>query len=238
MTINSMFPNSQLYETGYCVIFARGVNPAEILARVSGQEVFQFHLNRIEAEAIKALGEDIEEEDVPDLNLEELYENGILNNSGPLLRAGTYNEWSFAIESEGPYLAGDRLLRTASRDTEAICARVSETGSKWISYAERGEILSSFDPLFPQYDYGSRPSTLGGLTNYQEAISRGDRADSFENAFRKIQHALNCAVPQRMRLVRERGTRRAERRRACSTGGRDRPGHGQGRSGSWRLLAA
>ncbi|MFJ6628898.1 hypothetical protein GA0115250_13635 [Streptomyces sp. BvitLS-983] len=196
MTINSMFPNSQLYETGYCVIFARGINPAEILARVSGQKVFQFHLNRIEAEAIKALGEDIEEEDVPDLNLEELYESGILNNSGPLLRAGTYNDWSFAIESEGPYLADDRLLRTASQNTEAISARVSETGSKWISYAERGEILSSFDPLFPHHDYGSRPSILEGLTNYQEAISRGNRADSFENAFREIQHALNCAVPK------------------------------------------
>ncbi|MFD4170758.1 DUF6461 domain-containing protein [Streptomyces albidoflavus] len=196
MTLGMLFPNSRLYENGYCAILAREIKPSEILARVSGRDFRPLCLNRFEAEAIKAFGEDIDETDVPDLDLDELHSNGFLDDSGPLLRAGTHDDWSFVIESEGAYLASEGLLEAASRNTVALSARVSETGSTWISYAENGEILSSFDPLFPEYDSGSRPSVLEELTHYREAISGGARAESFGNALRKIQKELNCAIPQ------------------------------------------
>jgi hypothetical protein len=192
----SIFPNSQLYGTGYCALFVRGVSPTELLTRVSGGEIQPVLVTRLEADAVKALGEDIDEDDVPELNVDELHSSGMLDNSGPLLRAGTHNNWSFVIESEGPYLASDEILAAASRDTVALSARLSETGSTWISYAENSEILSSFDPLFPQHDYGKRPATLEELTGFREAIDSGDRSEAYENAVRKIQQELQCAVPQ------------------------------------------
>ncbi len=122
---------------------------------------------------IKALGEDIEADDVPELDLDELEATGILDNSGPLLRAGTHQNWSFVVESEGPYLAGDSVLESASIGTVAFCARLSETGSSWISYAENGDVLSSFDPLYPDRDYGKRPEVLDRLTGHRDAIESG-----------------------------------------------------------------
>ncbi|WP_405958497.1 DUF6461 domain-containing protein [Streptomyces phaeochromogenes] len=190
------FPNSQLYDTGYCVLFVKNVSPAELLTRVSGGQIHSVPLARLEAEAIKALGEDVEEEDVPSLNVDELHSSGILDNSGPLLRSGTHGDWSFVVESEGPYLASDEILARVSRDTVALSARRIETGSTWISYAENGEIFSSFDPLFPQHDYGQHPAVLEELTGFREAIDSGNRSEAYENALRKIQQELQCAVPQ------------------------------------------
>jgi hypothetical protein len=191
----SIFPNSQLYETGYCSLFAKGISPTELLARVAGGQIHPIPLSRLEAEAVKALGEDIEEEDIPDLNLDELRSSGVLDNNGPLLRSGTHGDWSFVIESEGPYLARDEILEAVSRGTVALSIRLSETSSAWISYAENREILSSFDPLFPGHNYGKRPEVLEALTGYREVIDSGERSEAYENAIRKIQQELHCAVP-------------------------------------------
>ncbi|MGI3225058.1 DUF6461 domain-containing protein [Streptomyces sp. GTA36] len=192
----SIFPNLQLYGTGYCALFARGISPTELLTRVSGSEIQPVLLTRLEADAIKALGEDIGEEDVLDLNVDELHSSGLLDSSGPLLRSGIHGDWSFVVESEGPYLASDEILAFVSRGAVALSVRLSEAGSTWISYAENSEILSSFDPLFPQHDYGKRPATLEELTGFREAIDSGDRSEAYDNAVRKIQKELRCAVPQ------------------------------------------
>jgi hypothetical protein len=189
---SKIFPNSQPYDTGYCVLFVRDISPADLLSALSEGDAPQILLNRLEADAIKMFGEDIEDVDVPDLDVEELRSSGMLDNSGPLLRAGTHNNWAFVIEAEGAYLAKDELLTFVSRSTTALSARLSETGSTWIAYAENGEILSSFDPLFPDQDYGKRPAALEELTGYREAIRTGDRAEAYENALRKIQKELQC----------------------------------------------
>lgn len=192
------FPDSQMYDTGYCALFVKGVEPDVLLSRITRGNVTPLAINRDEAEAIKALGEDVEAEDVPDLDVEELEAVGMLDNSGPLLRAGTHSGWSFVVESEGPYLASDAMLESASSGTVAFCARVSEMGSSWISYAEDGEILSSFDPLFADRDHGKRPQVLDGLTGHRDAIARGERAEAYENALRQIQQRLGCVVPARV----------------------------------------
>lgn len=193
-----IFPNSRMYDTGYCVLFVKGVEPDVLLSRVARGNIVPLAVNRDEAEAIKAFGEDIEAEDVPDLDVEELEAAGLLDNSGPLLRAGAHQGWSFVVESEGPYLAGNNILESASSGTVAFCARLSETGSSWISYAENGEILSSFDPLFADRDYGKRPEVLDGLTGHINAIACGERAEAYENALRQIQQRLGCLVPARV----------------------------------------
>jgi hypothetical protein len=100
------------------------------------------------------------------------------------------------IEPEGSYLAADDILKSASQKTVALSLRDSESGSCWISYAEDGEILSSFDPLFPDSDYGTRPEVLDQLTGHRAAISNGDRTDAYANAMRAIQPRLQGAVPQ------------------------------------------
>ncbi|MFZ4207412.1 hypothetical protein ACOZE4_21595 [Streptomyces griseoincarnatus] len=190
-----MFPNLQIYDTGYCVLFAKSVEPDVLLSRIVDSDVTSLLINRDEADAIKALGEDIEAEDVPGLDVDELETAGLLVNSGPLLRAGAYQGWSFVIESEGPYLAGDVIIKAASLGTIAFCARLSETGASWISYAENGEIMSSFDPLFVDRGYGNRPEVLDRLTGYRSAVSHGDRAEAYENALRQIQERLGCLIP-------------------------------------------
>lgn len=112
------------------------------------------------------------------------------------LRAGEHEGWSFVIEPEASYLAADDILKSASDQTVALSLRDSESGSCWISYAEDGEILSSFDPLFPDSDYGTRPEVLEQLTGHIAAIRNGDRTDAYANAVRAVQQRLQCTVPQ------------------------------------------
>ncbi|MER5384250.1 DUF6461 domain-containing protein [Streptomyces sp. NPDC002688] len=189
------FPNTRLYQTGYCVIFAKNITPGELLTRAAGRTVHPTSVSREEADTITMLDEDISEDDLPDLDTDDLQVAGLLDGNGPLLRAGTYGDWSFAIESEGPYLADTEMLKAVSHDTTALSAYELESGSSWIAYAENGECLSSFDPLFPDDDHGSNPHRLEQLTGFRAALSRGRRADAFENALQKIQQELRCAVP-------------------------------------------
>ncbi|MFE2584668.1 DUF6461 domain-containing protein [Streptomyces sp. NPDC059378] len=190
------FPSSQQYETGYYSLFARGVDPAELLLKVSKNPGRPILLDRSEAEAIKIFGIDIDGEDVPGLDLDELQASGILEDDRPLLRAGSHGGWSFVIESEGPYLGQERILEVASIGTIAFSAGLTEVQAGWISYAEDGQILSSFDPLFPEQDYGKNPLIFEGVTEYREAILSGQRHEAYENAFRQIQRKLRCIIPQ------------------------------------------
>ncbi|MEU3491226.1 DUF6461 domain-containing protein [Streptomyces massasporeus] len=193
---SDIFPNRQLYQFGYCAVFAKGVAPAELLARVGGEGLHPVALTRTETAHIEALGEDIDEDVVPDVTLDQLQDSGVLASDGPVLRAGEHDGWSFVIEPEGSYLAADDILKSVSQGTVALSLRDSESGSCWVSYAEDGEILSSFDPLFPESDYGTRPEVLEQLTGHGAAISNGDRADAYANAVRAIQQRLQCTVPQ------------------------------------------
>jgi hypothetical protein len=192
---SDIFPNRQLYQFGYCAVLARGITPAELLARAGGEDLHPVALTRTEAARIEALGEDIDEDDVPEVDFELLQDSGVLASDGPVLRAGEHDGWSFVIEPEGSYLAADDIVKSVSSQTVALCLRDSESGSSWISYAEDGEILSSFDPLFPDSDYGTRPEVLDRLTGHVAAINTGDRADAYANAVRAIQQRLQCTVP-------------------------------------------
>jgi hypothetical protein len=191
---SDIFPNRRLYQFGYCAVFARGVAPAELLARAGGEGLHAVALTRTETALIEALGEDIDEGDVPDVDFDRLRGSGVLVSDGPVLRAGRHDGWSFVIEAEGSYLAADDVAKSVSRETVALSLRDSESGSCWISYAEDGEILSSFDPLFPYNDYGTRPAVLDQLTGHVTAINNGDRADAYMNAVRAIQQRLRCTV--------------------------------------------
>jgi hypothetical protein len=192
---SDIFPNRQLYQFGYCAVFVRGIDPAELLARAGGEDLHPVALTRTEAARIEAFGEDIDEDDVPEVEFEQLQDSGVLAGDGPVLQAGEHNGWSFVIEPEGSYLAADDMVRSVSSQTVALSLRDSESGSCWISYAEDGEIVSSFDPLFPGSDYGTRPELLERLTGHVAAINTGDRADAYANAVRAIQQRLQCTVP-------------------------------------------
>ncbi|MFJ4559998.1 DUF6461 domain-containing protein [Streptomyces massasporeus] len=193
---SEIFPNRHLYQFGYCAVLARGLTPAELLARAGGEGLHPVALTRTESALIEARGEDIDVDDLPDVDLDQLQGSGVLASEGPILRAGDHKGWSFVIEPEGSYLAADDILTSVSRQTVALCLRDSESGSCWISYAEDGEIVSSFDPLFPDSDYGTRPQALVQLTGHVEAITIGDRAEGYANAVRAIQQRLQCTVPQ------------------------------------------
>ncbi|MFF5960784.1 DUF6461 domain-containing protein [Streptomyces luteogriseus] len=151
---------------------------------------------RTETAHTEALGEDIDEDDVPDVTLDQLQDSGVLASDGPVLRAGEHDGWSLVIESEGSYLAADDMVKSVSRETVALSLRDRESGSCWISYAEDGEILSSFDPLFPDHEYGTRREVPEQLTGHGAAISNGDRADAYANAVRANQQRLQCTMPQ------------------------------------------
>ncbi|NEB27854.1 hypothetical protein G3I62_01795 [Streptomyces sp. SID14446] len=198
----SIFPNSDLYETGYCVMFVRAISPTEALSRIPYAKSDVVDLGRSELEAIKALGSEVDQDDVPGVDFDDLESSGILDSSGPLLRSGSHAAWTFIVEPEGPFLAREEVLIAVSRGTSALLAQMSETAAAWISYAEDGEILSSFDPLFPDSDYGKQPAALEDLTGYRKAIDSGERADAYENSLRQIQESLECAMPPAVDSVR------------------------------------
>ncbi|GAA2531980.1 hypothetical protein GCM10010423_29420 [Streptomyces levis] len=75
-----IFPNRQPYQFGYCAVFAKGLAPAELLARVGGEGLDAVALTRTETAHIEALDED----DVPDLNLDQLQGSGVLASEGPV----------------------------------------------------------------------------------------------------------------------------------------------------------
>ncbi|MGW7244598.1 DUF6461 domain-containing protein [Streptomyces sp. NPDC054804] len=189
------FPNTQLYQFGYCAIFAKGMSPGELLSRAAGAPVQPTAVSRADAETITMLGADITEDDLPGLDADALREAGLLEGHSTLLRAGSQGDWSFVIEAESTYLAADAVLSAISHGTAALSLREIESGSSWIAYAENGDVLNSFDPLYPDTDYGKNPGRLEQLTGYREAIDNGERADAFISAARTIQHQLRCAVP-------------------------------------------
>ncbi|WP_218162331.1 DUF6461 domain-containing protein [Streptomyces sp. Ag109_O5-10] len=189
------FPNVRLYQFGYSTIFAKDLSPAELLSRAAGILVQPVAVSRAEAETITVLGEGITADDLPHLDPDALHEAGLLGGDVTLLRAGTHAGWSFAVETEGTYLAADEILARVSRGTAALSLRESESGSSWIAYAEDGDILSSFDPLYPNNDFGKGPARLEQLTGHREAIASGERADAFANATRAVQQELGCSVP-------------------------------------------
>ncbi|MEV7325652.1 DUF6461 domain-containing protein [Streptomyces sp. NPDC093970] len=189
------FPNMQLYQFGYCAIFAKGMSPGELLSRAAGAPVQPTAVSRAEAETITMLGDDITEDDLPGLDADALREAGLLEGHNTLLRAGSHGDWSFVIEAETTYLAADAVLSAISHGTAALSLRETESGSTWIAYAENGDILNSFDPLYTDTDYGKNPDRLEQLTGYRKAINNGERADAFTSAARTIQQQLHCAVP-------------------------------------------
>ncbi|MFJ8896900.1 DUF6461 domain-containing protein [Leifsonia sp. NPDC102414] len=190
-----MFPNSNLYETGYCAIFVRAISPTEALSRIPYDKSEVVELDRSELDAIKELGTEVGPDDLPGVDFDSLESSGILDPRGPLLRSGSHAGWTFIVEPEGPFLAKEKVLKAVSRGTSALLAQMSETAAAWVSYAEDGEILSSFDPLFPDSDFGMQPAILEGLTGHRRAIDSGERADAYENSLRKIQESLGCAMP-------------------------------------------
>ncbi|MEV7152749.1 DUF6461 domain-containing protein [Streptomyces sp. NPDC093084] len=113
------------------------------------------------------------------------------------MRAGSHDEWSFVIEAETTYLAADAVLPAISHGTAALSLREPESGATWIAYAENGDVLNSFDPLYPDTDYGRNPDRLEQLTGYREAINNGERADAFISAARTNQQQLRCTIPPR-----------------------------------------
>ncbi|WP_143661145.1 DUF6461 domain-containing protein [Streptomyces sp. M41(2017)] len=190
-----IFPNSNLYETGYCVIFVRAIPPTEALSRIPYDKSEVVDLDRSELDAIKELGSEVDQDDVLGVDFDGLENSGILDSRGPLLRSGSHAGCTFIVEPEGPFLAQEEVLKAVSRGTSALLAQVSETAAAWIFYAEDGEILSSFDPLFPDSDFGKQPTVLEGLTGYRRAIDSGERADAYENSLRQIQESLEYAMP-------------------------------------------
>ncbi|MGW1537413.1 DUF6461 domain-containing protein [Streptomyces aureus] len=172
------FPNTRLYPTGCCAIFAKNITPGELLARAAGRTLQPTPIGREEADTITMLDEDITEDDLPDLDPDDLQAAGLLDADGPLLRAGTYGDWFFAVESEGPYLADAEVLKAVSRGTTALSACELESGPSWIAYAENGECLSSFDPLFPDDDHGELRTRSAEARTFLNTSSRTPRPGS------------------------------------------------------------
>ncbi|MER7709111.1 DUF6461 domain-containing protein [Streptomyces werraensis] len=191
-------PNDRLYENGHCVIFARGISPVELLSRVADFPVVPIPLSRIQAEAISVMGEDVDEDLLGNVSAEALRDSGMFAEDGALLRAGTYADWSFVTEVGGAFLGSQEILERVSVGTAALSVSLSINKAAWISYAELGVTLTSFDPLQPEHVYGTQPGKLEELTSYRHAIHTGAREDAYDRALRVIQERLGCTVPQEM----------------------------------------
>ncbi|WP_261570354.1 DUF6461 domain-containing protein [Frankia gtarii] len=90
-----------------------------------------------------------------------------------------FDNWTVVIEPNG--WAGTTLgvLLPLSTGTTAISVQANINGDRSFNLAENGELLTSFDPLFPERRGGSQPDVLVPLMNEVGIIRSNDREDQY-----------------------------------------------------------
>lgn len=150
-----------------------GLSPNDAINIIAGRETATTPLTRHEATAVELNG---------------------AGTAGPghVIRAGSWSQWAYVIQDFGGISAGHAAVEMLSRTTRTLglsCANASA----WICYAEDGHVLSSFDPLFPDQNYGRNPSRLIQLAG--EYPGDGARAESYASRLQWLESGLPVGIP-------------------------------------------
>lgn len=182
------------YREGYAVTITYGISAHEALCRLAGRSVTTIELDWAEAIMLELNGIDAAIDNFPDLDEEEL-QGASMGDAGSIIRALETPGWALTIQNFGGTSSGHEPVSALSRQTRTVGLSSSVNSSAWICYGENERILSSFDPLFPEADYGSDPNVLvlrAGVYQPEHGIGR---EYSFESRLRWIGRGLSIDLP-------------------------------------------
>ncbi|WP_328499793.1 DUF6461 domain-containing protein [Streptomyces sp. NBC_00457] len=168
----------EAYPFGYSLIFCERLTPEEVLVRLGARRESVYPLTREQAQEIElrnAADEPYDLDHLDDLDVEAVEELGFLQpEADAVVRAGSIEGWTFAIEASTSYVSARAYLPALSRGTRVIAISRDVNATQRMEYAVDGRILSSFDPGIPAYNDGAEPSALawpssasGGMTSPQ-----------------------------------------------------------------------
>lgn len=188
------------YSEGHAVTLTRGISPQEALDTLAGHAVATTPLTYLEAEAIELSEDGFPDHAFPELDIEVLEAAG-MHGPGHVVRAGRSGDWAFTIQDLGGISAGEWAVEALSRGTCTLGLTRTQASS-WILYAEDGVVLSSYDPLFPERDYGTAPLALAGIAGPYSGD--GDPPDPYAARLRWLERGLRTGIPEwegDMRLI-------------------------------------
>lgn len=165
----------QEFDLGFCLTFARGITPGELLVRMGTDPDTVKTRTRSEAEAL------------------ELDPDGRRH----VVRVGRSGEWAFGLESWGNHGSRGEVLTEVSRGTQALSTVYTGDGTRFFSYAEDGEQLCWFDVDSPSRRTGSDPDfLLPEMTAEGLMDTADDNLDAGAAMLRVIRARFDVTVPR------------------------------------------
>ncbi|TDC24479.1 hypothetical protein E1265_09570 [Streptomyces sp. 8K308] len=164
-----------LYETGYCLTFARGLTPEELLSRLGADLSISAHMTLTEA-AEKQTG---------------------LPWSQSVVRVGAHRDWAYSIEDAGSHGARPAILENVSEGTQALALLKTADITHRFTFAEFGHVVCSFDPTTPNIRSGSDPDRLlSWLERLTASATDGEIINGDDVILRMASEAFNAYVPR------------------------------------------
>lgn len=151
------------YDLGFCVLFARGLEAGELLARMGGEPQRAVALSRLDADALSAIGSPYVPRDSVDLSgldVGDLERRGLLDGDDPVVRVGSCQGWAFAIEDGGARGSSREVVTSVSRGTKAVSLLRNINALTLFTYAEHGNVVCTFDVLLAHDRTGTAPDRL------------------------------------------------------------------------------
>ncbi|MFE5332217.1 DUF6461 domain-containing protein [Embleya sp. NPDC056575] len=124
------------FGTDYCVTFARGLEPLELLTRMGCDPTTAVPLGLVDA-------------------TETYFDTGV-----ETIRAGTSHGWAYAVETTGNRGFEDGVLAAVSAGTEAVLVHSDCNPVAYLIYAEDGEVVCGFEQDAPEDRFGTDPDRL------------------------------------------------------------------------------
>ncbi|MET7323613.1 DUF6461 domain-containing protein [Streptomyces sp. NPDC005549] len=150
---------ADVYSIGFTLTLSEGLSPHELLCRVGAEERHVVPLTR--SAAYELLLRD-ESEDVSDLDFLDCEDEATvarLTRAGflpappnTIVRAGSVAGWAYALEEF--HCRTDTYLAALSERGRAFCVHRNAKGFSRVSYACRGDVVTSFEPGLPHLTDG------------------------------------------------------------------------------------
>jgi hypothetical protein len=123
----------------FCLSLVRGLDEAELLRRLGGERSQPGTLTLAEAGELA----------------------GSFHAGYPqIILAAKADGWSVAVENNGWEGSRPEVLRALSQGTQAVSVYQNVNALRSFNHAVDGEVLVTFEPLFPEQRWGSQPDLL------------------------------------------------------------------------------
>jgi hypothetical protein len=116
------------FELGYGIVFARGLEPLELVTRLGADLVSDEPMSRLDANSYESYEEDIQ-----------------------VIRVGSEGDWTFAVADYGPpgkIGTKEDVACLVSADTDAVSYSKTINCDTWFSSARNGRMTCCFEPGF------------------------------------------------------------------------------------------